>query len=135
MQYPYPDRPMNGDRWWPMDWDGERGRNVCMNFTRIYGTSGKVLYEADLSDAPKGGVISWNEHHLYNLWFNVDIVGDYREDILVQMPEGSVRVYVNTKTPPGRKPCKWQDRAYQMLQAPGDYRYFIRTLYETQGPR
>jgi hypothetical protein len=88
----------------------------------------------DLSDAPKGDVIPWNEHHLYNLWFNVDLVGDYREDIPVQMPDGSVRVYVNTKTPPGRKPCKWQDRAYQMLQAPGDYRYFIRTLYEPQGP-
>jgi hypothetical protein len=97
-------------------------------------TGGKVLYEVDLSDAPKGDCVPWNEHHLYNLWFNVDIVADYREDIPVQMPDGSVRVYVNTKTPPGRKPCKWQDRAYQMLQAPGDYRYFIRTLYGPQGP-
>jgi len=134
LEYPYPDRPMNGDRWWPMDWDGGRGRNVCMNFLRVYGTGGKMLYEADLSDAPKGSVIPWNEHHLYNLWFNVDIVGDYREDIPVQMPDGSVRVYINTKPPPGRRPCKWQDRAYQMLQAPGDYRYFIRTLYGPQGP-
>ncbi|MBM4019279.1 MAG: hypothetical protein FJ288_13315 [Planctomycetes bacterium] len=134
MQYPYPDRPMNGDRWWPMDWDGDRGRNVCMNFLRIYGQGDKVLYEVDLADAPKGDVIPWNEHHLYNLWFNVDIVGDYREDIPVQMPDGSIRVYVNTTVPPGRKPCKWQDRAYQMLQAPGDYRYFIRTLYEPTAP-
>jgi hypothetical protein len=110
-----------------MDWDGDRGRNVCLNFTRIYGVGGKLLYEVDLSDAPAGNVIPWNEHKLNHLWFNVDIVGDYREDIPVQMPDGSVRVYLNTQTPPRREPCKWQNRTYEFLQAPGDYRYFIRT--------
>ncbi len=125
--YPFTDLPINGDRMWPMDWDGDRGRNVCLNFTRIYGAGGKLLYEVDLGDAPAGDVIPWNEHKLNHLWFNVDIVGDYREDIPVQMPDGSVRVYLNTQTPPRREPCKWQNRTYQFLQAPGDYRYFIRT--------
>jgi hypothetical protein len=126
--YPLPDLPLNGDRMWPMDWNGESGRNICLNFTRVYGLGGKLLYEVDLSDAPKGDVIPWNEHKLNHLWFNVDIVGDYREDIPVQMPDGSVRVYVNTKEPPRREPCKWQNRAYEFLQAAGDYRYFIRTI-------
>jgi len=127
LPYPFADRPRNGDRIWPMDWDGDGGCNVCLNFTHIYGVGGKRLYEVDLSDAPRGNVIPWNEHKLNHLWFNVDIVGDYREDIPVQMPDGSVRVYVNTAQPPRREPCKWQDRTYEFLQAPGDYRYFIRT--------
>ena len=44
----------------------------------------------------------------------------------VQMPDGSVRVYLNTATPPHRRPCKWQDPQYNLLQSPGDYRYFIQ---------
>jgi hypothetical protein len=116
-----------------MDWDGGRGHNTCLNFTKVYGLGGRVIYEVDLSDAPKGDVIPWNSHWLYHFWCNVDIVGDYREDILVQMPDGSVRAYVNTQAPPARRRCKWQNRTYRTLHAPGDYRYFIAALNEPAG--
>lgn len=125
-EFPFSQWPLNGDRWWAMDWDGDRGRNICLNFTQVYGAGGKLLDALDFRDVPQGDVIPWDEHKLNHLWFNVDIVGDYREDIPVQMPDGSVRVYLNTTTPPHRRPCKWQDPQYNLLQSPGDYRYFIR---------
>jgi len=96
---------IDGDRRWPMDEEGDHGRNVCLNFARLYGVGGKLLPAVDLSDAPTGDVIPWKEHKLNHLWFNVDIVGDSREDIPVQMPDGSVRVYINTQEPPRREPC------------------------------
>ena len=128
--YPYTERPLNGDRWWPMDWDGDRGHNVCLNFTTVYGLGNRVLHRLSFDDAPQGDVIPWNAHKLNHLWFNADLVGDYREDIPVQMKDGSVRVYLNTETPPHRRRCKWQNPAYQMMQSPGDYRYFIAPLGE-----
>jgi hypothetical protein len=94
------------------------------------------LFAADLAGAADGGLRLTGRALVAvpQKDFTVFLTWRHREDIPVQMPDGSVRVYVNTKTPSGRKPCKWQDRAYQMLQAPGDYRYFIRTLYGPQGP-
>lgn len=132
MEYPFPEYPINGDRMWAMDWDGDKGHQICLNFTRIYGEGGKLLYEIDFSDAPDGDVIPWNEHYLYQFWANVDIVGDHREDIIVQMKDGSIRAYVNTETLTTKRPCKWQNRAYQMLQAPGDYRYFIAVIQQEE---
>ena len=88
------------------------------------------LCEVDQNDAPQGNVIPWNEHKLNHLCRNVDIVGDHREDMPIQVADGSIRVYLNTQTSPGKKPCKWQSRSYQMLQAPGDYRYSIAAIDE-----
>ncbi len=128
LAFPFAELPINGDRIWSMDWDGARGHQTCLNFTKIYGRGGKLLYEVDLRDAPEGDVIPWNEHRLYNLWFNVDLVGDHREDIPIQMRDGSIRVYLNTSDPPTRRRTKWQSHSYQMMQAPGAYRYFIADL-------
>ena len=119
--YPYDQLPLNGDRIWAHDWDGGDGYNICLNFTRIYGVGGKVLFEMDLNDAPEGDVVSWGPDALHFLWYNVDIVGDHREEVLVQMKDGSIRAYLNTDTPPARRPCKWQNQAYATLLAPGDY--------------
>jgi hypothetical protein len=135
LAYPYSDRPINGDRWWPMDWDGGGGHNVCLNFDTVYGLGTNVLFRMNSDDAPAGDVIPWSGHVLHRLWFNVDLVGDYREDIPVQMKDGSIRVYLNTRTPPARRVCKWQNRTYQMLQAPGDYRYFIAAIEPQTSPR
>jgi hypothetical protein len=117
--------PVGGDRMWSKDWLGDGTRQLAMNGTRVYGRGGALLYEADLSDAPEGDVVRWGNDMLHHLWFNVDIVGDHREDIPIQMKDGSVRVYVNTQPLAVRRPCKWQTHSYQMMQAPGDYRYFI----------
>jgi hypothetical protein len=130
LPYPLPERPRNGDRLWVMDWEGTHGRNACLNFTKVFGIGPKPLFEATFGDAPEGAVIPWGEHDLHFFWCNVDAVGDYREEILVQMKDGSVRAYLNTKTPPARRRCKWQNRNYQTLQAAGDYRYFIVPLGE-----
>lgn len=130
LSYPFPERPRNGDRLWVMDWEGTHGRNACLNFTKIFGIGPRLVHEVDLRDAPEGDVVPWNEHDLYFYWCNVDLVGDYREDVLVQMRDGSLRAYVNPEPPPARRRCKWENRNYQMLQSAGDYRYFAVPLGE-----
>ena len=110
LAYPFPsdEFPINGDRIWAMDWDGAGGGQVCLNFTRIFGRGAKLLYEVDLSDAPHGDVIPWNEHKLNHLWFNVDIIGDHREEIPIQMGDAAGR----------GGPCAYLQRV-QFLPQPG----------------
>ena len=71
IKYPFQGQeyPINGDRIWPMDWDGARGRQACLNFTKVYGRDARLLYSVDLSDAPEGDVIPWNEHKLNHLYY------------------------------------------------------------------
>lgn len=123
--YPLDAFPHSGDRMWSMDWLGNGSKQLQFNFTKIVGPGAKVLYEVDLSDAPEGEVVPWTPDHLNHFWFNVDLVGDHREDIPVQMRDGSIRVYLNTAPLGARSPTKWASHSYQMMQAPGDYRYFI----------
>jgi hypothetical protein len=130
---PLTELPIDGDRICAMDWLGDGSKQLALNFTKIIGRNGVLLYEADLSDAPEGEVIPWVADKLNHFWFNVDIVGDYREDIPVQMRDGSVRVYLNTTPLDTREHCKWQSHSYQMMQAPGDYRYYIADLDKCTG--
>jgi hypothetical protein len=130
---PLRELPIGGDRMWSMDWVGDGTKQLALNFTKVIGRDGALLYEADLSDATGGDIIPWTDDKLHHFWFNVDIIGDHREDIPVQMRDGSIRVYLNTRPLDHRKPCKWQSHTYQMMQAPGDYRYFIADLPQTPG--
>lgn len=130
--YPFQEFPINGDRIWAMDWDGKNGHQVCLNFTKIYGKGGKLLKEITFNNAPEGEIIPWNEHYLYMHWCNVDIIGDHRENLLVQMKDGCIRAFLNNEPIGFRKPCKWQNHAYQMMQAPGDYRYYAAVLHRNK---
>lgn len=125
LPYPFPAMPISGDRMGVLDWLGDGTRVAWLNFTSLYGRGGKEIYRVDLGDAPEGDVIPWDPDKLFHLWFNVDIVGDHREEIPIQMKDGSVRVYLNTAPLQHRQKTKWQYHSYQMMQAPGDYRYSI----------
>jgi hypothetical protein len=125
LPFPFTEMPINGDRMWSIDWDGNDGHQIWFNFTKVYGQQAKLLYELDLGDAPAGTVIPRDPDKMYHFWFNVDLVGDHREDIPMQMADGSVRVYLNTNDLTTRKKSKWQSHSYQMMQAPGAYRTFI----------
>jgi hypothetical protein len=64
---------------------------------------------------------------------NCDIVGDYREELMVRMKDNTYRVYLNTAPPPAKKVTPWQDRAYQVFHAVSARRTFVKTRAEMYG--
>ncbi len=124
-----------------IDWLGLEGYETRVLNRKIYGRNGKKLYTADLSDcsgcvvAEAPGSVSvkndWlSSKAILRYWNNVDLIGDYREDLVFGMPDGSIRVYVNTTEPPAKKITKWQYPTYEKFQAISTRQGFAKALGE-----
>mmetsp|Transcript_4331 Transcript_4331/g.13070 ORF Transcript_4331/g.13070 Transcript_4331/m.13070 type:complete len:943 (+) Transcript_4331:311-3139(+) len=126
--YPFGKWPREALNWFPIDWDGRGGHQACIfGFhvegqvssgvdrrrrleaqpianPRIYGFLGKEIKEVNAGT---------KEQILRVLVSAVDIVGDHREEVLVQMADGSLRAYFNVATPFVQKPTKLEDPHYR----------------------
>jgi hypothetical protein len=116
--YSLGDYPAGGDVLGTIDWDGARGKNFH-NTGRVYGRDGKLLFQHGHSGFKKDASVD-------GVWWNpFDIVGDYREELLVRMKDGTLRAYLNTQTPPFKRRAKYQIRNYLTTQSvAGSHRHY-----------
>lgn len=101
--YPFADWPREAHNWYPIDWDGRGGHQTAIfgfcfdkheedagnteHRPKVIGVRGVELFEANVNQ----------DGHIMRAVTNaIDIVGDHREEIVVQMADGSVRAYLNT---------------------------------------
>lgn len=98
--YPFGDWPREAHNWYPIDWDGKGGRETAIygfhqhpeddgraeHRPKIFGAHGVELFQVT-----GDGVV------MRALANAIDIVGDHREEIVVQMADGSVRAYLNAE--------------------------------------
>lgn len=136
--YPFGAWPREAHNWYPIDWDvghetaffgyhtpARRRRAAAVSAAdeqrpRVFGRGGKLLAEIN---GDGDGVV------LRAVSNAVDVVGDHREEVVVQMVDGSVRAYLNVDplaTPP--EPTKLEDPHYRRFLAHGAYPSHVAAL-------
>ena len=108
-------RPRSSE--WVVWWDGDLLREIYGGY-RIFKWDWKEgreeeIFAADLPFEPRGGRRRWFGGSRPNL--TADLVGDWREELLLVGPGGkSLRLYTTTVPTDHRMPCLMQDRQYRL---------------------
>ena len=92
---------------------------------RVYGLRGVELKE--VNGGSNDSVIK------RTLISAVDIFGDHREEILVQMADGSLRAYLNVEPLPMTKPTKLEDAHHRKFLAHASFPSHVRSASSNNG--
>lgn len=119
--FPFPDWPREAHNWFPIDWDSGHETAIfgfCLkNFSKLGGCEAIPSGSRPRIFGVDKEVFRVNEGVVRTVTNAVDVVGDHREELVVQMTDGSVRAYLNTAVPQSRKPTKLLDYHYRRFLA------------------
>ena len=116
--WPYSvDIPFDGHYFNPIDWDGDNLLELYMRGfdnnkdhvldtdkrAKIFGRNGMLVKQ--INDSGSSTVALSGKH-------GVDFFGDYREEVIARMDDGSIRLFFNTNLPPKQVRTKLQNPHY-----------------------
>lgn len=134
------DIPFDGHNFNPIDWDGDqllemymwgfdnnkdRNRDSELR-AKVFGRQGALIKQIN---NPEDGTLTSSNR------FAIDLFGDYREEMIAQMDDQSIRVYFNTDLPPRQVRTKLQNRDYlRMVNGNFNFQPYVYALGDFRLP-